>query len=283
MNADTMSNEEAVRVLSDVLDHYLAPGVLTAAALQRAHRALDTLSITTPPAEQGAREDELCAACGKTFDGHIGNTGCVYPCWKPSGKFKPAPQWLQRQRAIEAERERAAEARKLATAKPAPSVDASEDDDARASALLAVARETGLRGIMHGVSSSQAREALVKFVNAAGPRFAPLAAGRVGVAEEMVREAVHRAFCEIEPIHDEMVDAWVARVRSRAAESLAGPLVAGEVEAVAWELSWGDGRFVRLYRTQAEADADSATVIPTGRPFTIRPLVYADTAKGKRA
>lgn len=32
---------------------------------------------------------ELCAKCGYTREGHIGNTGCVYPCWTPSGKFAP--------------------------------------------------------------------------------------------------------------------------------------------------------------------------------------------------
>lgn len=38
-----------------------------------------------------AREDELCARCGFTYDGHISNTGVPYPCWTPSGTFKPKP------------------------------------------------------------------------------------------------------------------------------------------------------------------------------------------------
>lgn len=34
---------------------------------------------------------ELCAKCGYTFAGHISNTGNVYPCWTPSGRYQPAP------------------------------------------------------------------------------------------------------------------------------------------------------------------------------------------------
>jgi hypothetical protein len=33
------------------------------------------------------REAELCARCGFTLYNHAGNTGCIYPCWLPSGRF----------------------------------------------------------------------------------------------------------------------------------------------------------------------------------------------------
>lgn len=33
------------------------------------------------------RDEELCAKCGFTLYNHIGNTGCVFPCWTPSAKY----------------------------------------------------------------------------------------------------------------------------------------------------------------------------------------------------
>jgi hypothetical protein len=35
--------------------------------------------------------NELCAKCSYTYDGHIGNTGCLYPCWTPSGRYRAVP------------------------------------------------------------------------------------------------------------------------------------------------------------------------------------------------
>ena len=35
--------------------------------------------------------DEVCSECGFTLAEHVGNTGCVFPCWTPSGLFAPAP------------------------------------------------------------------------------------------------------------------------------------------------------------------------------------------------
>lgn len=32
---------------------------------------------------------ELCARCGYDYSGHIGNTGVLYPCWTPSGRYGP--------------------------------------------------------------------------------------------------------------------------------------------------------------------------------------------------
>ena len=158
---------------------------------------------------------------------------------------------------------------------------AREDDDARASALLAVARETGLRGLMHGVSSSQAREALVKFVNA----VAPLAAGRVGVGEHVGDTAFESWFSEqsFSRIGTKqcMREAYWAGYRER--DSLAGPVVAGEVEAVAWALAYkpefaepNDERPVRLtFDAPTNRSKEWSDAV-----FDARPLVYADTAKG---
>lgn len=37
-------------------------------------------------------DDELCAKCGYTYDGHVSNTGVLYPCWTPSGRYaEPKP------------------------------------------------------------------------------------------------------------------------------------------------------------------------------------------------
>jgi hypothetical protein len=33
-------------------------------------------------------DDELCAKCNFTRAGHVSNTGVIYPCWTPSGKYK---------------------------------------------------------------------------------------------------------------------------------------------------------------------------------------------------
>lgn len=30
---------------------------------------------------------EICEKCGFTYYNHIGNTGCVHPCWAPSGRY----------------------------------------------------------------------------------------------------------------------------------------------------------------------------------------------------
>ena len=34
------------------------------------------------------QDGELCAKCGDTHAGHVSNTGVIYPCWTPSGRFK---------------------------------------------------------------------------------------------------------------------------------------------------------------------------------------------------
>lgn len=47
----------------------------------------------TPAPPRPAPDDyEICAKCGFTFSGHVGNTGCIYPCWTPSGVLKPRPE-----------------------------------------------------------------------------------------------------------------------------------------------------------------------------------------------
>ena len=33
------------------------------------------------------RDNELCAKCDFTFAGHVSNTGAIYPCWTPSGRY----------------------------------------------------------------------------------------------------------------------------------------------------------------------------------------------------
>lgn len=38
---------------------------------------------------------ELCANCSLTYAGHVSNTGCLHPCWKPSGRFKTASPVLR--------------------------------------------------------------------------------------------------------------------------------------------------------------------------------------------
>jgi hypothetical protein len=48
--------------------------------------------MTAPTPTTGEdRDRELCAKCGYTFNGHVSNTGVIYPCWTPSGKYAPAP------------------------------------------------------------------------------------------------------------------------------------------------------------------------------------------------
>lgn len=46
-------------------------------------------SPPTPSAEteMSDKDAELCAKCGFTLYNHLSNTGVVYPCWSPSGRF----------------------------------------------------------------------------------------------------------------------------------------------------------------------------------------------------
>jgi hypothetical protein len=64
-----------------------------------------------------------------------------------------------------------------------------------------------------------------------------------------------------------------------AAAALAGPVVAGEVEAVAWAVVSPKGALISLETERSEADEMLAEYGPT-YAGSIRPLVYADTAKG---
>jgi hypothetical protein len=41
--------------------------------------------VMSTPLRRRPSPDDLCAKCGFTYAGHIGNTGCLYPCWTPHG------------------------------------------------------------------------------------------------------------------------------------------------------------------------------------------------------
>jgi hypothetical protein len=348
MNADTMSNEEAVRVLSDVLDHYLAPGVLTAAALQRAHHALDTLSITTPPpmtAERAAAADVLAGIRrgfgmmatveGAALDLAIATLRA--PAGKPVAEVvehesaglklqwvaghPPAPAGTKLYTTppvvssppSEAKRKVCDECnghgyvvldhelcdkcdgygeapspaeqpkpatyedfirlatdpnRKPAERSVAPTPDglgAREADPMTVRECRALLRElredinpndeSDPHGVRLGLALDFAYDGVAK--------FAPLAAGRVGVAE-LAAKWERLAGEENMPL------AAKETYRNCRADLLAGPLVAGEVEPVAWEAGRSRATATVLHQSERPNDPELKW---------LRPLVYADTAK----
>jgi hypothetical protein len=122
----------------------------------------------------------------------------------------------------------------------------------------------------------------------AAANAAPLAAGRVGVAEadiERAAEALFRHdFNDSDQWHNlkgATRDGYIESARI-CAKALAGPLVAGEVAELPalidryWELAYAEGKEGRDHDTEA----GDAQKVRSRIDAILRPLVYADTAKG---
>lgn len=70
--------------------------MMDGSARRKLHRIADRIEALAQPVAVGGYNppagDELCSKCDFTLDGHISNTGVVYPCWTPSGVFKVRAQ-----------------------------------------------------------------------------------------------------------------------------------------------------------------------------------------------
>jgi hypothetical protein len=116
-------------------------------------------------------------------------------------------------------------------------------------------------------------------------RTPPLATGRVGVGvdDAMVRRALeaHRRPTGLNPETCTAYTVNAARMRAALEAALAGPVVAGEVEAVAWMQHDALGRPIGAHIDKREVRRIQEIHLRNGAPPPdFRPLVYADTAKG---
>jgi hypothetical protein len=112
---------------------------------------------------------------------------------------------------------------------------------------------------------------------------APLAAGRVGVAVDESLLADLNEYLDGCPNPEAVWPKWMVKKASRllwrCRQALAGPLVAGEVEPVAWALVQRNGKIL-LTTANTEGARDRIEHDYACEGDTVRPLVYADTAKG---
>jgi hypothetical protein len=317
------------------------------AALRRDFdRAFTFLATLRAPAGEPVvpnADDEICANCPFTYAGHISNTGCVYPCWKPSGKFKQAttPPVVSSPPSECPTRERCdcigsckhGFAGSGATPSPAEQGAREEwmpmDTAPRDGTLIRLL----VRFTEHATEDTSEPCPTIGAWPATGdddsafqfagwcwnhdhfcegqgepigwlPMLAPLAAGRVGVAEagrEFFREVTDAI------AYAPMGHAARDRLTKAAAmfdKALAGPLVAGEVEPTFSQRTLYDDRDAvykaaeragpRLYfallrlleaveERRDQCGIESATIRDAHDALaaaTVRPLVYADTAKG---
>lgn len=93
MNDEIPTPEWALSALLTLSANLQAEGQSSrSAALKRVALTLVNLiqppSILRPFKGLSKADLELCAKCSLTYEGHIGNTGCVFPCWTPSGRYQ---------------------------------------------------------------------------------------------------------------------------------------------------------------------------------------------------
>jgi hypothetical protein len=297
MNAETMTRDEAVRVLRDMLD-------CTPNMRQNDEAALRyVLAALSPPPSDAPGEGKLTRENAERARVLVNRMGDEYRasrltpddgnCSEPGGAF-PAPAPLDTiERGFDS-----------IPVIPSPAEQgAREDGEAKLTEAGVFKGAHGLRGLLNardfwdrqpygtrlyygdGGADYLHRDVLSTAVELLDKPAAPLAAGRVGVGvdEAMVRRALeaHRRPTGLNPETCTAYTVNAARMRAALEAALAGPVVAGEVEAVAWMQHDALGRPIGAHIDKREVRRIQEIHLRNGAPPPdFRPLVYADTAKG---
>jgi hypothetical protein len=287
---NTMTHDEAVRVLRDMLD-------CTPNMRQNDEAALRyVLAALSPPPSDAPGEGKLTRENAERARVLVNRMGDEYRasrltpddgnCSEPGGAF-PAPAPLDTiERGFDS-----------IPVIPSPAEQgAREDGEAKLTEAGVFKGAHGLRGLLNARDFWDRQpygtrlyygdggadylhigvlRAAVELLDKPTP---PLAAGRVGVAEYLAdgrrfKLTPSRNGASFDGFPADLAGRWVALVDATDGKHLAGPVVAGEV--VHWALVQGNGR---LLMTHPIRDVLETYVVPE-HGDTIRPLVYADTAK----